>query len=206
MASARKVHELGSVMNTESDQSSENRHQVSPPAENSQHAGTTGWNEPAGLVPSWSVPPGLIVPSPRSTVDDSADDDSAVDDSAVDDSAVDDSAWPGIAAPAGWFLRVQAAPAASTIPPDPSGPSRCSSGEPRHRQHCGNPDHRCARAKSRSRDHDMADQERALNLRPRPRPRPAGGCCGRPARSGDPARPAGPPCPRPRFPRRTSRR
>src|ERR1700689_1312595 len=117
MASARKVHELGSVMNTESDQSSENRHQVSPPAENSQHAGTTGWNEPAGLVPSWSVPPGPIVPSPRSTVDDSADDDSAVDDSAVDDSAVDDSAWPGIAAPAGWFLRVQAAPAASIIPP-----------------------------------------------------------------------------------------
>src|ERR1700689_4191651 len=124
MASARKVHELGSVMNTESDQSSENRHQVSPPAENSQRAGTTGWNEPAGLVPSWSVPPGLIVPSPRST---------------VDDSTVDDSAWPGIAAPAGWFLRVQAAPAASTIPPDPSGPSRCSSGEPRHRQHCGKP-------------------------------------------------------------------
>ena len=43
-----------------------------------------------------------------------------------------------------------------------SGSSRYPSGEPRPRQHCGKPDHRCARAKSRSRDHDMADQERAL--------------------------------------------
>ena len=43
-----------------------------------------------------------------------------------------------------------------------SGSSRYPSGEPRPRQHCGKPDHRCARAKSRSRDQDMADQERAL--------------------------------------------
>src|SRR5208282_837967 len=56
---------LGSVMNTESHQSSENRHQDSSPAQEPQRTGVFGWGEPVGLVPPWSVPPGLIVPHPR---------------------------------------------------------------------------------------------------------------------------------------------
>src|SRR6266849_6896713 len=65
MAFARNVPGLGSVMNTESDQSSGNRHQGSLPEEDRQRTGLFRWNDPENLMPPWSVPPGLLVPGPR---------------------------------------------------------------------------------------------------------------------------------------------
>src|ERR1035437_7562534 len=109
MASARNVHELGSAMITESDQSSENRSFGSSPAEESQPQSALGWGEPAGLVPPWSVPPGLVVPSPRPP-----DPETHLSQEPVDDG----DAWPGVARPAEWFLRApQPAPSAPQPPP-----------------------------------------------------------------------------------------
>ena len=48
-------------MNTESDYSSENRHQAPGSADESQRAGTAAPVWPDRVVPPWSVPPGLIV-------------------------------------------------------------------------------------------------------------------------------------------------
>src|ERR1039458_472596 len=101
MASARNVHELGSAMITESDQSSENRSFGSSPAEESQPQSALGWGEPAGLVPPWSVPPGLVVPSPRPP-----DPETHLSQEPVDDG----DAWPGVARPAEWFLRAPQPP------------------------------------------------------------------------------------------------
>ena len=49
-------------MSTESDRSSEDRHQGSGSAEEPQRAGTSGQAWPDQVVPSWSVPPGPIAP------------------------------------------------------------------------------------------------------------------------------------------------
>src|ERR1700677_522038 len=119
MASARNVHALGSVMNTESNQSSGNRYQDSPAPKEAQRTGAFGWGEPAGPVPPWSVPPGLIVPGPRlpfADADAPGDERSAEDPVQSDrdpdlgnqpppdeDPADEHGAWPGVAAPAGWF-------------------------------------------------------------------------------------------------------
>src|ERR1035438_7088431 len=112
MASARNVHELGSVMNTESNQSSENRSFGSSPPEESQPQSAFGWGEPAGLVPPWSVPLGLVVPPPRPP-----DPETHLSQEPVDDG----DAWPGVARPARWFLRAPQ-PAPSAPQPAPSAP------------------------------------------------------------------------------------
>src|SRR3984957_11087098 len=87
-------------MSTESDRSSENRHQDPGSAEEPQHAGTSGRACPDQVVPPWSVPPGLIAPhaahpdaerlhvTPAEAEPSSGDDD-----------------LPGVSPPAGWFLR-----------------------------------------------------------------------------------------------------
>ena len=145
MASARKVHELGFVMNTESRHSSENRHQDSSPAQEAQRTGAFGWGERDGLVPPWSVPPGLIVPSPRAPQPDApAGGENPVQEARdanpvsnqdpthgapvgkrpLDEApAAEDDAWPGIAAPAGWFLRVKEVPPPISASPPSSVPS-----------------------------------------------------------------------------------
>ena len=64
-AFARNVPGLGSVMNTESDQSSENRHPGSSPEEERQRTGLFRRNDSENLMPPWSVPPGLMVPGLR---------------------------------------------------------------------------------------------------------------------------------------------
>src|SRR5580658_8973001 len=137
MASARNVHELGSVMNTESNQSSGNRYQDSSAPEEAQRTGAFGWGEPAGPVPPWSVPPGLMVPGPRRPLadagapgDESSPDDPAQTDrdpgfsnqhSPAEDPADEHGVWPGVAAPAGWFLRPQETPAPSAEAWDSKG-------------------------------------------------------------------------------------
>ena len=62
---ARNVPGLGSVMSTESDQSSGNRQHGSSPEEERQRTGLFRWDDPENLVPPWSVPPGLMIPGPR---------------------------------------------------------------------------------------------------------------------------------------------
>ena len=60
---------LGSVVDTESDQSSGNRNIGASPEdsreEERQRTGLFRWDDPENLMPSWSVPPGLMVPGPR---------------------------------------------------------------------------------------------------------------------------------------------
>ena len=72
-------------------------------------------------MPPWSVPPGLMVPSPRQT---QADDPAgpAVDGPAAGESPADDASWPGVAPPAGWFLHAPP-PAASPEGASPEGAS-----------------------------------------------------------------------------------
>ena len=93
-------------------------------------------------MPSWSVPPGLMVPGPRqpqaddapeprpaaepateqtaeaATEEPSAEEPSAeepaADEQADGQPAADDNAWPGAAPPAGWFLRAHQPPSASS--------------------------------------------------------------------------------------------
>ena len=148
MAFARNVPGLGSVMNTESDQSSGNRHQGSLPEEDRQRTGLFRWNDPENLMPAWSVPPGLIVPGPRQpqagapadlpaaqsrpesasaaesrpaaepaanqpAAEGSAANQPAANQPAVGEPAARDNSWPGVAPPAGWFLRAPEPPAAS---------------------------------------------------------------------------------------------
>ncbi len=121
------MRELGSVMNTESNQSSENRHRGSLPPEETPPEDLFSWGEPAGLVPPWSVPPGLIVPVPRppeadlpaAPVAGHQSQDPANQPLAGAEPAAEDGAWPGVARPAGWFLR----------PPQPPPPLLAASSE-----------------------------------------------------------------------------
>ncbi len=87
-------------MSTESDRSSENRHQESGSAEETQRAGTSGQAWPDQVVPPWSVPPGLI--APQAAAPDAVRPDVAP---AEAGPASDDVDFPGVAPPAGWFLR-----------------------------------------------------------------------------------------------------
>ena len=131
-------------MGTESDQSSENRQHDSSPEEERQRTGLFRWDDPENLVPPWSVPPGLMVPGPRrSQAADSPEPpppgqaadspepappgqaaDSpeppptvqAADGQAAGGLAADDNSWPGVAPPAGWFLRAPQPPAAGPAP------------------------------------------------------------------------------------------
>ena len=87
-------------MSTESDRSSEYRHQGSGSAEEPQRAGTSGQAWPGQVVPSWSAPPGLI--APQAAAPDAERPDVTP---AEAEPASDDVDFPGVAAPAGWFLR-----------------------------------------------------------------------------------------------------
>src|SRR5271168_4676606 len=116
-------------MNTESNQSSGNRYQDSSPEEEAQRTGAFGWGEAAGPVPPWSVPPGLIVPGPRSPYAGTSGDEGFRDDlnqgdpdpdpgnqrSPDEDPEDEHGKWPGVAAPAGWFLRHQETPTAANL-------------------------------------------------------------------------------------------
>ena len=92
------------MVSTESDQSSGNRYHGSSPEEERQRTGLFRWDGSENLVPSWSVPPGLMLPGPRQPQagDPAA---QAPDRQAAPESAADDNSWPGVAPPAGWFLR-----------------------------------------------------------------------------------------------------
>ena len=126
---------LGSVVNTESNQSSENRN-IGASAEDSreeerQRTGLFRWDDPVNLMPSWSVPPGLIVPGPRHPEADAqpAGPDARPPGSApqpdAEEPASDDSPWPGAAPPAGWFLRAASPPDAR----QESAPARETEGD-----------------------------------------------------------------------------
>src|SRR2546425_8477394 len=56
-------------MSTESNQSSGNRNipasQEDSREEERQRTGLFRWDDPENLMPSWSIPPGLVVPGPR---------------------------------------------------------------------------------------------------------------------------------------------
>ena len=111
------------MVSTESDQSSGNRYHGSSPEEERQRTGLFRWDDPENLVPSWSVPPGLMVPGPRQP---QADDPAAqaADGQAAGESAADDNSWPGVAPPAGWFLRAPEPPPATS--PESASPESAS--------------------------------------------------------------------------------
>src|ERR1700723_3826680 len=91
--------ELGLVMGTDSDRSSENRYQGLGSAEEPQRAGTSGPVWPDRVVPPWSVPPGLI---PQAAAQDAEGPGTGP---AEPEPANDDDDFPGVAPAAGWFLR-----------------------------------------------------------------------------------------------------
>ena len=96
-------------MDTERDRSSENRHQEPGSAEEPQRAGTSGGSWPDRMVPSWSVPPGLIAPQTARPETDVTPPDAGP--------ITDDGDWPGLAPPAGWFLPTPANGPADSWPP-----------------------------------------------------------------------------------------
>jgi len=128
-------------MDTESDQSGGNRNIGAAPEdsreEQRQRTGLFRWDDPQNLMPSWSVPPGLTVPGPRQA---QANGQPAGSDAQAhapgpqahgpapqahgpasqpdaEEPASDDNSWPGVAPPAGWFLR------AAKSPPDAREPN-----------------------------------------------------------------------------------
>jgi hypothetical protein len=127
-------------MDTQRDWSSGNSYRESVSAENPQLTGAYGRAWPDSVVPPWSVPPGLI---PEDLVDEDLVDEDLVDEDLVDedpvdedpvdedraddqpdDEADDEDGWPGVAAPAAWFLPTaenRASPRATGIGPDGSG-------------------------------------------------------------------------------------
>src|SRR5260370_10508542 len=90
-------------MSTEGDQSSGNRHPDVSREEMRQRTGLFRWDDSENLIPPWSVPPGLMVPSPRPP-------------QAADESAADDASWPGAAPPAGRFLSSAQSPPPARAP------------------------------------------------------------------------------------------
>ena len=111
------------MVSTESDQSSGNCYHSSSSEEERQRTGLFRWPDSENLVPPWSVPPGLMVPGPRQPqADDPAG--QAADGPAADESATDDNSWPGVAPPAGWFLRAPQPPPAAS--PESASPESAS--------------------------------------------------------------------------------
>ncbi len=128
-------------MGTESNQSSGNRNipvsREDSREEARQHTGLFRWDDPENLMPSWSVPPGLIIPGPRQPDADaqpagpgprpggpgprpgglgSPPADAGSPPTAAEPPAGRGS-WPGVAPPAGWFLHsAQSPPAARQEP------------------------------------------------------------------------------------------
>ena len=113
---------LGSVVDTESYQSSGNRNIGASPEdsreEERQRTGLFRWDDPENLMPSWSVPPGLIVPGPRHPEANAqppgpaARPPGSAPQPDAEEPASGDSPWPGVAPPAGWFLRAVSPPVA----------------------------------------------------------------------------------------------
>src|SRR6185312_12590963 len=114
---------LGSVMSTESNQSSGNRN---IPAsrddsweEERQRTGLFRWDDPENLMPPWSVPPGLMVPGPRQPDADAQPADPAPQPAdprprpATAEPPAGGGSWPGIAPPAAWFLHPAQSPQAA---------------------------------------------------------------------------------------------
>src|SRR5689334_14090970 len=116
-------------MDTESNQSNEDRYQDASQEDERQRTGLFSWEEPHNLMPPWSVPPGLLVPGPRQPDADATPSRSAHAIAAPEPSepgsvpeppadpeggepAATDNSWPGVALPAGWFLRAQPRPPA----------------------------------------------------------------------------------------------
>jgi hypothetical protein len=112
------------MMNTNSDESSENRHQQPMAAGEPRPANGSGLAWPSRPVPAWSVPSGLLGSSADRP--DSADRpesaEAALADPAPDDTAEQDDGWPGAAPPAGWFLRTPADRPAGA-PAEPGAPA-----------------------------------------------------------------------------------
>src|SRR5438270_2922234 len=124
-------------MGTEGDQSSGNRNipvsREDSREEERQHTGLFRWDDPENLMPSWSVPPGLIIPGPRQPDADARPSERGArpsergarpsergarlsepgarlsepgpQPSAAEPPADRSSSWPGVAPPAGWFLH-----------------------------------------------------------------------------------------------------
>src|SRR5690349_6871573 len=143
-------------MDTESNQSNEDRYQDVSQEDERQRTGLFRWEEPHNLMPPWSVPPGLLIPKPHQPDADAtpsrsvhasatpepakpgsdpepsawpaqpaaepaqlAGDPAAAPRPAgpeASEPAGDDSSWPGVALPAGWFLRAQPPPAPAARP------------------------------------------------------------------------------------------
>ena len=109
MAFARYVPGLGSVMGTESNQSSENCYVGTSREDDRQHTGLFRRDDQQNIMPPWSVPPGLMVPGlrqPEADVPAAAPDPGPGAAKPGDDG----NSWPGVAPPAGWFLRAQPRP------------------------------------------------------------------------------------------------
>jgi hypothetical protein len=95
-------------VNTDRNWSSENRYQDSAP-ENSKNPGTAR-SVQSGIVPAWSVPPGLIDPDrqtvpPEPSAEEAGQENRDIDRPAEPADRYEDMAWPGVAQPARWFLR-----------------------------------------------------------------------------------------------------
>jgi hypothetical protein len=117
-------------MSTESNQSGGNRYQGSPSAEEPHPAAVLSADEPAALMLPWSVPQGLIIPDPRSPQPDTPEEPIEVDQKVdpgdqrlAGEEPADDDAWPGVAPPAGWFLR-------ASQPPEPDHDALASQEQP----------------------------------------------------------------------------
>src|SRR5437763_8845444 len=123
-------------MSTESNQSSGNRDIPASPEdsreEERQRTGLFRWDDPENLMPSWSIPPGLIVPGPRQPDADSQPSEPGHQPSepepdpqpaATEPQADRSGSWPGVAPPAGWFLH-------SAQPPPAARQDRNSAQEP----------------------------------------------------------------------------
>jgi hypothetical protein len=144
------------VVDTESNQSSVSSN-IAPSLEDSreearQRTGLFRWGDPENLMPAWSVPPGLIVPSPRHPEADAlrpgpdaprpgpntgpprpdAQRPGSGPQPDAGEPSTDDSPWPGVAPPAGWFLRAASPSAARQAPaePEPRAPAVTSSSLP----------------------------------------------------------------------------
>ncbi len=82
---------------------SENRYQDPAAAEEPQLAGTPDQVWPDRIVPPWSVPPGLIAPDRSAGSAQAQASPPAA--PAGEELPAEEDVWPGVAPPAGWFLR-----------------------------------------------------------------------------------------------------